>query len=407
MPHDPDRAPRGYVPRFAQTFSATLPTRVAALEVADALAERGHALVAVRVVDHFRFQPDSSWYGKPTMRPQEQGMWDVFSVDEGPFPTDDEDWWMAQEARAVKRLARAHGGYAAGGGGGAPQTVRFVFTRVGMVHELDPHTAAARRLATWQGQKARSRPLPPDPRPAEAAPDIESGGPITLPGVDAVDWSGLQHAYGAADDVPELLRALAANDDAWPEAMGELMGSVLHQETCYSSTPVMLSFLVRLALADELPAERRTELCLTLFWAATIEATAMVFFEGPASTPEPADGPQRQTRAAVVTEIRRLLARWPGATGQERQSLLVLAALDPGAAVHLRDELAAFREAAGEDRPAVRLAASMILDGDEAALHVLDETAGWHAELGEIQDSRASARFRLLTALRVLIEDGD
>ncbi|MEU4625706.1 hypothetical protein AB0G04_37750 [Actinoplanes sp. NPDC023801] len=61
--------------------------------------------------------------------------------------------------------------------------------------------------------------------------------------LDAVDWSGLEHAYGAADDVPGLLRALAAGDR---EALSSLYGNIWHQGTVYEATGHAVPFLVRI-----------------------------------------------------------------------------------------------------------------------------------------------------------------
>src|SRR5690349_15518101 len=47
-----------------------------------------------------------------------------------------------------------------------------------------------------------------------------------LVGLDDVDWRNLQHAYGGADDVPDLLLSLAEGDDS---AIGELFGNIYHQ----------------------------------------------------------------------------------------------------------------------------------------------------------------------------------
>ncbi|WFR70798.1 hypothetical protein P9209_14895 [Prescottella defluvii] len=48
----------------------------------------------------------------------------------------------------------------------------------------------------------------------------------------AVQWQELRHAYGEANDVPELLRACMVD----PEAPGELAGSIVHQGSLYTST---------------------------------------------------------------------------------------------------------------------------------------------------------------------------
>jgi hypothetical protein len=71
-----------------------------------------------------------------------------------------------------------------------------------------------------------------------------------LDGLDDRPWSAVSHAYGAADDLPDLLRALAGpGDDAADEALSELYGCVLHQGTVYAATVEAVPFLARLAAA--------------------------------------------------------------------------------------------------------------------------------------------------------------
>src|SRR5262245_60289176 len=77
---------------YAQTYNVTVPDEAAARAVADRLAERGHRLVAIRIVDHFSFDPSSHYYGKPSMRPEYAGWWDVFSVVVDPAAADDAEW---------------------------------------------------------------------------------------------------------------------------------------------------------------------------------------------------------------------------------------------------------------------------------------------------------------------------
>ncbi|WP_406299685.1 hypothetical protein OG948_31390 [Embleya sp. NBC_00888] len=69
-----------------------------------------------------------------------------------------------------------------------------------------------------------------------------------LVGLDEVDWPTLSHAYGPADDVPELLRAAASDDEELrSEAVYELFGTVWHQGTVYSATPYAVPFVAELA----------------------------------------------------------------------------------------------------------------------------------------------------------------
>jgi len=63
-----------------------------------------------------------------------------------------------------------------------------------------------------------------------------------------VDWSDLGHAYGAATDVPDLIKAVAYGskseaDKAWYE----LYGNIWHQGTIYSATSHAVPFLLELA----------------------------------------------------------------------------------------------------------------------------------------------------------------
>ena len=49
-----------------------------------------------------------------------------------------------------------------------------------------------------------------------------------LAGVDNIPWQDLRHAYGPADDVPGLLRALALGSDEADDPLDTLCGSICH-----------------------------------------------------------------------------------------------------------------------------------------------------------------------------------
>src|SRR5688572_1234691 len=61
--------------------------------------------------------------------------------------------------------------------------------------------------------------------------------------VAAVDWAALTHAYGPADDVPDLLRDLAGGSS---KALTELYGAIWHQGTVYEATAHAVPFLIRI-----------------------------------------------------------------------------------------------------------------------------------------------------------------
>ncbi|MFH8395340.1 hypothetical protein [Streptomyces sp. NPDC018036] len=67
--------------------------------------------------------------------------------------------------------------------------------------------------------------------------------------LDDVRWSELTHAYGPADDVPELIRALYGDDEeAASEAVHEFHGNIYHQRTIYEASAPAVPFLAHAAL---------------------------------------------------------------------------------------------------------------------------------------------------------------
>ncbi len=75
-----------------------------------------------------------------------------------------------------------------------------------------------------------------------------------LQGLDAIDWGSLNHAYGAASDVPDLLRALAsplAEDRS--NALSELYGNIYHQGTVYEATSYAVPFLIEMLREPTVP----------------------------------------------------------------------------------------------------------------------------------------------------------
>ncbi|MEU1279125.1 PBS lyase [Streptomyces sp. NPDC005805] len=75
-------------------------------------------------------------------------------------------------------------------------------------------------------------------------------------GIDEVDWAALEHAYGPAGGVPELLRGLASADPAVREnALDGLYGTVHCQGEVYDSTLACIPYLMEL-VADPLVDDR-------------------------------------------------------------------------------------------------------------------------------------------------------
>jgi hypothetical protein len=71
-----------------------------------------------------------------------------------------------------------------------------------------------------------------------------------LDGLAEIPWRDLSHAYGSAEDVPGLLRAIASGDaEAAGNAVHELFGNIWHQGTVYEATEYAVPFLARMAAA--------------------------------------------------------------------------------------------------------------------------------------------------------------
>ncbi|MDX3568308.1 hypothetical protein [Streptomyces sp. ID05-47C] len=79
---------------------------------------------------------------------------------------------------------------------------------------------------------------------------------LALAGLDDRPWPELDHAYGSAEDLPAVLRALAGDDpEATAGALEELYGSILHQGTVYAATAEAVPFLAHLAAAGHRSAD--------------------------------------------------------------------------------------------------------------------------------------------------------
>ncbi len=92
---------------------------------------------------------------------------------------------------------------------------------------------------------------------------VATGQDVTmLESLDSVDWAGLTHAYGRADDVPGQIRGLcSAEPDLREKALHSLYGNIFHQGTRYEASSYAVPFLLEL-LAD--PATDRVTILVLL-----------------------------------------------------------------------------------------------------------------------------------------------
>ena len=76
-----------------------------------------------------------------------------------------------------------------------------------------------------------------------------------LQGLDDVPWAELEHAYGSAADVPDLLRKLVDPDPKTRrETLRKLCSNVFHQGTRYPATSYVIPFLIKMCAEPTVPS---------------------------------------------------------------------------------------------------------------------------------------------------------
>lgn len=173
--------------------------------------------------------------------------------------------------------------------------------------------------------------------------------------LDEVQWLTLTHAYGSAEDVPQLIRALYQSDEeAADEAIHELYGTIHHQGTVYRASAPAVPFLAHAVL--HAPG-RRDDLLMLLTTLADHD---------PADVESP-HWPGRPV-AAVSAELCRVLPELLPCLGDpervvRRAALRVVAAVAELLPAELRASAVGQVEAvyADDPVPAVRADATIVL----------------------------------------------
>jgi len=88
-----------------------------------------------------------------------------------------------------------------------------------------------------------------------------------LQGLELIPWENLEHAYGSARDVPDLLRNLLNPDpEVRKKTIRTLYANVFHQGTRYPATPYVVPFLIKMCASPEI--YKRGD--LLEYWASLI-----------------------------------------------------------------------------------------------------------------------------------------
>lgn len=381
----------------AREYKVTVPTKHVAEDVALALAHRGHRLVAVReVVGHPKKGPKSKQCKESPDTSEPEGLWAVFSLVVDPEPDKDHEWWAAMEEKALRDLARCHGGEASCWKIHFSNTTMSVqkFNRDGLLYRVDAKTASTRRLEVLTSYPARASERVPFKQDVDEDLPDGPGQPITLQGVEDVDWSTLDHAYGKATDIPRILYTLASNDERWNEANEQLCSSVTHQESIYSATAPTMRFIASIASAPQLLGKRRLDLLYTLFIAGCQQDVADFWdyelrYAGPV-------GPE--VRDAVVSQVNVLLPLWPSVSRAEQRLLLLLTALVPEGVSIKQSAHQAIGESDLND-PASRLAQALIQNSDSAEACLIELARTYEELIPLTEGDDAPQRARIITAI--------
>jgi hypothetical protein len=183
------------------------------------------------------------------------------------------------------------------------------------------------------------------------------------------DWGAVEHAYGPASDVPDMLEALVSPDaDARGSALEDLFSSINHQGSVYPASALAVPFLCELALSENLP-DRAYLLRLLAGIYPLPEHVA-------ATHPHLADAAHQAIHRRRGAFLALAFGCSPGDSTLRAAAILFLAAWDP--ADTPADLFRALLRAADEPAP-VRAAAAVALmtrPDRAAAVDALIQTAG-------------------------------
>jgi hypothetical protein len=186
-----------------------------------------------------------------------------------------------------------------------------------------------------------------------------------IEGLERVAWAELSHAYGSAEDVPDLLRRMAGTDEVdVVTAQQELRARILHQgSVCGATAPTVP--ILGVLLADP----------------ANVHPGGIVHLLGDmADIRDPGDPVLTELRAAVTAQVDRLLPFLSAADGYTRQVTAFALAQCPGRAHTI---IPALRERwAAEPEPAVRGSVVIAISTLDPDTDLLAEALAEHQPAG-------------------------
>lgn len=370
-------------PAWGVQYTLSMPSEDAARAAAAELSGMGHRLTAVRVHDHFRFVPSSFWYDKPSMDPELEGWWQVFSlaVYSGYERVALEPFLRSERIR-VAHVARTHGGFQQGCSEAHASTLEGVFTRDGLTHDQ----AGA--------EVVLPRPLPEDPARPPAGPPWDCGGVGEPAAVVQAVLAVAERMYDSAEDAPDAVGWLLDEEFAFGEPyetagefLGDLADAVAHQGTCTDITVEAVPFLAELIGDDGVPpGSRLVLLCDLLRLAASGPAAAVSLADRVTALGYAWEEPAAEylTREAIGRQLPRLLSRREDESDAVRFALAALTALCGAHNQQALSMLTTLPAPAGSSRAdVVSLVTALISDDREGLASTLDQLASWLPSVAE------------------------
>ncbi|MEU5438756.1 hypothetical protein AB0G73_36235 [Streptomyces sp. NPDC020719] len=364
-----------------------MPTEAAARDAAADLVAMGHRLTAIRVHDHFRFEPSNFWYGKPSTDPELEGWWQTFSLavysghDRMAFEP-----LFRSERVGVAQVARTHGGFYQGCSEGHAETLERVFTRTGLFREQD------------RAEVPVPTPLPAEPARPPAAPPWPSS-ELGEPGVvvQAV-VAAAQRLYCTEENAPAAVAWLLTENFAFGEPyetaydfLGDLADAVAHQGTCTDTTVEAIPFLAELIRDDAVPVACRLILLddlLRLSVTGPSLAVSLADRTAALGTSWQESAADELTRRAIGRELASLLTLWGRESEAVRFTLAVLAAVCGYQGWLVRSRLDELHVPEGTGRAEIVALVTALADADEDALaQVLGRLSAWLPHVEEEMSS--------------------
>ncbi|MDG4829967.1 hypothetical protein O7627_11720 [Solwaraspora sp. WMMD1047] len=300
----------------------------------------------------------------------------VTAVDDGPYPVDATGHRMIDAVgRAAALIARQHGGYPEGGS-------RCDVTMLQIIRGPDAPIVYANPGARPPTPTIEVV-APPPAAPLTLTPDHAEDTPIDLSGLDEIPWSDLEHAHGRAEDIPDLLLALADPFGDWDQTLDELFGdNLLHQGTCYSATAPALPFLSRMITSGALPAKQRLDLYVWLLIAADRWADGLLTDADRAAAEGRPPQPGAWTldvHSAVDEQLPALLTRWHTEPPAVKFVLACMAALYPHHGRQILDQITSMAQEFDGTQPGayLLLAGALVHTRDDQALAVATDIVAW------------------------------